>query len=110
MLRFQTAGRETTANATVTTPPGAIREDAWQHVAVVVRRGRNDTRIYVNGVLTARAATGSAQFDDTEADLQIGHIPGAGNFEGDLADVRLYCRPLDEAEIQGAGAARERSW
>jgi mono/diheme cytochrome c family protein len=99
-VRFQTAGREPGANATVTTPPGAIRDEAWQHLAVVVRRGRNDTRIYVNGVLTARASTGSAQFDNTEADLQIGRTPG-GNFEGDLADVRLYCRPLGEAEIRG---------
>src|SRR5262249_46704355 len=77
-LGFQTAGREVTANATVTTPPGTISEGGWQHVAVVVRRGKNDTRIYVNGVLTARAATGSAQFDDTQADLQIGRIPAAG--------------------------------
>ncbi|MEO8592697.1 MAG: DUF1592 domain-containing protein [Candidatus Solibacter sp.] len=100
-LRFQTAGRDTLANATVTTPQGAIREEAWQHVAVVVRRGLNDTRIYVNGALTARAAIGAAQFDDIEADLHIGHSPGAGGFEGQLADVRLYCRPLEEAEIQG---------
>jgi len=101
VLRFQTAGRDSYANATVMTPPGAIRQDAWQHVAVVVRRGKNDTRIYVNGVLSARAATGAAQFDDTEADLHIGQIPGTGSFEGDLADVRLYCRPLGEAEIRG---------
>jgi hypothetical protein len=96
VLRFQTAGRDPQANATVNTPPGALRDDAWQHVAIVVRRGKNDTRIYVNGVLSARAATGAAQFDDTEADLQIGR-----NFQGELADVRLYCRPLDDSEIQG---------
>lgn len=101
VLRFQTAGRDLLANATVSTGPGAIRADAWQHVAVVVRRGKNDTRIYVNGVLNARAATGSAQFDSTQADLQIGHIPGTGSFEGDLADVRLYNRPLEDSEILG---------
>jgi hypothetical protein len=101
MLRFQTAGRDKEANAAVSTPQGAVRVDAWQHVAVVVRRGRNDTRIYVNGVLAARAATGSAQFDDLQADLHIGQIPSTANFEGSLADVRLYCRPLEESEIQG---------
>jgi mono/diheme cytochrome c family protein len=99
-VRFQTAGRDPQANASVATGQGAIRADAWQHVAVVVRRGRNDTRIYVNGVLTARAATGAAQFDNEQADLQIGHIPGAPNFGGDLADVRLYRRPLEDSEIQ----------
>ncbi len=100
-LRFQTAGRDSEATATVMTPAGVIHEETWQHVAVVVRRGRNDTRIYVNGSLAGRAATGSAQFDDTKADLQIGHIPGSGPFQGDLADVRLYRRPLEETEIQG---------
>ena len=101
VLRFQTAGRDPEANAAVTTPAGTIHEDAWQHIAVVARRGKNDIRIYVNGSLVGRAATGFAQFDETKADLQIGHIPGSGDFQGDLADVRLYRRPLEEAEIQG---------
>src|SRR5262249_2770241 len=71
-----------------------------QHVAAVVRRGRNETRLYVNGHLVARASSGTAQFDDPKADLQLGHIPGAAPFQGELADVRLYNRPLEEAEIQ----------
>ena len=79
---------------------GAVAADGWTHVAVVARRGRNDIRIYVNGVLSGRAATGYAQFDDTEAALKIGRIPGAPNFDGEIADVRLYCRPLGEAEIR----------
>ncbi len=101
VLRFQTAGRDPEANAVVSTPPGSIHADAWQHVAIVARRGKNDTRIYVNGTLVARAATGAAEFDDNLADLHIGHIPGSGEFQGELADVRLYCRPLGEAEIHG---------
>jgi mono/diheme cytochrome c family protein len=100
VLRFETAGRDPQANATVSSPPGAIRANAWQHVAAVVHRGRNETRLYVNGYLVARASTGSAQFDDTKADLQLGRIPGAAPFQGELADVRLYNRPLDDAEIQ----------
>jgi mono/diheme cytochrome c family protein len=111
VVRFQTAGRDKEANATLTTPRGAIRGEGWLHVAVVVRRGQNDTRMYVNGALVAWAATGQAQFDDEEdaggaghvshTDLQIGQKLGDGNFEGELADVRLYCRPLEEAEIRG---------
>jgi len=100
-LRFQTAGRDKDANAVVSTAAGAIRADAWQHVAVVVRRGRNETRIYVNGVLTARATTGYARFDAETANLQIGHIPAARKFEGSLAGVRLYNRPLEDSEILG---------
>ncbi len=99
-LRFETAGRDNQANAMVSSPPGVIRADTWQHVAAVVRRGKNETRLYVNGYLVAKASTGTAQFDDTKADLQLGRIPGAPPFQGELADVRLYNRPLDETEIQ----------
>ena len=65
-----------------------------------MRRGRNETRLYVNGYLVARASSGTAQFDDTKSDLQLGRIPGAAPFQGQMADVRLYNRPLEEAEIQ----------
>jgi hypothetical protein len=99
-LRFETVGRDALANAAVTTPPAAVRANTWTHVAVVVSRGHNETRIYVNGYLTARASTGTAEFDDTKADFQFGRAPGAGAFQGDIADVRLYNRPLDESEIQ----------
>ncbi len=101
VLRFQTAGRDSEANAMLTTPAGTVRGDTWQHVAVVSKRGKNDTRVYVNGALVARASIGSAQFDDPQADLHVGRIPGSADFEGDVADVRLYNRPLDEAEIRG---------
>lgn len=100
-LRFQTAGQDIQANATLSSAPGAIRANAWQHVAVVVRRGRNETRMYVNGFLVAKGSQGYAQFDDPKADLQFGRIPGAPAFQGDLAEVRLYRRPLEEVEILG---------
>ena len=78
--------------------PGAIRANTWQHVAAVVRRGRNETLLYVNGNLVARGAMGAAQFDDPRADLQIGNF-AAQPFKGELADVRWYRRPLEAAEI-----------
>jgi mono/diheme cytochrome c family protein len=99
-LRFLTAGQDVDANASVLSPPGVIKPNAWQHVAVVVRRGFNETRMYVNGYLVARANTGTAQYDAERSDLQLGRIPGAAPFQGDLADVRLYNRPLEDAEIQ----------
>ena len=99
-LRFRTAGQTDEANTSVSSQPGIIRANAWQHVAVVLRRGRNETRMYVNGTLVARASSGTAQFDAEKADLAIGHVPGGAVFQGELADVRLYNRPLDEAEIQ----------
>lgn len=98
-LRLQTAGAAEGATAAVSSRPGAIRPNTWQHVAAVVRRGRNETLLYVNGRLVAKGALGAAQFDDTKADLQIGNLSGAQPFRGDLADVRLYSRPLDTPEI-----------
>ena len=101
VLRFQTAGQNEQANAVVSSQPGIIRAKAWQHVAAVVKRGRNETSLYVNGFLVAKASTGSAQFDDLKADLHVGRIPGTETFHGEMANVRLYNRPLDEAEILG---------
>jgi mono/diheme cytochrome c family protein len=99
-LRFQMAGQTEEANSVVSSPGGAIKPNVWQLVTAVVRRGRNETRLYVNGALVARASTGTAQFDSPRADLQIGHISRGSAFQGEIADVRLYNRPLEEAEIQ----------
>jgi len=100
-LRFQTTGSDSSASSTVSSPAGVIKAKTWQHVAVVVRRGRNETVLYVNGYRVAKASMGSAQFDDTRADLQIGSVAGTQAFPGELAAMRLYRRPLEEAEIQG---------
>lgn len=94
-IRFQTYGDVDGATATVSTRPFALRPNQWAHVAVVVRRGLNQTFIYVNGALAAKANTGSAQFDADRSDLKI-----APNFEGgEMSQVRLYRRPLDESEL-----------
>jgi hypothetical protein len=98
-LRLRTAGQTDEANGWVSSQPGAIRTNTWQHVAAVVRRGRNETLLFVNGKLVAKGALGAAQFDDPKADLQIGNFSGTQPFRGDLADVRLYRRPLEASEI-----------
>lgn len=93
-LRFQTNGDAEGATAAVSTRPGVLRPDQWSHVAVVARRGHNETLLYVNGSLAAKANIGSAQFDAERADLKI-----AQSFDGEVGAVRLYRRPLEEAEI-----------
>jgi len=98
-LRLRTTGQTDEANGFVSSRSGAIRAEAWQHVAAVVRRGRNEMLLYVNGSLVARGALGAAQFDDPKADLQIGNFSGTQPFRGELADVRLYRRPLEASEI-----------
>src|SRR5690348_16289901 len=98
-LRFQTIGIKDSSSGTVSSRGGVIRANEWQHLAAVVRRGRNETRLYVNGYLVAKASLGSAQFDDPKSDLLLGRSPGSGAFMGQLADVRLYNRPLEESEL-----------
>jgi mono/diheme cytochrome c family protein len=103
-IRLNTNGPDNQDNGTVSSAPGALKSGAWQHVAVVVKRGKpsdRETRIYVNGNLVARGAVGTANLDNPKLDLRLGSIGTAHSFQGELDEVRLYRRPLDEAEIQG---------
>lgn len=94
-LRFQTFGDADGATATVATKPFAVRPGQWTHIAVVVRRGLNQTSIYINGSLAAKANTGSAQYDADRSDLKI-----ATAFDGgEMSQVRLYRRSLDDGEL-----------
>ena len=99
-LRIETTGPDNQSNGTVTAPPGTIRANAWQHVAAVVRRGKNETRLYVNGYPVAKGDIGAANLDNPKMNLHLGRIPDAQSFRGELDDVRMYRRALGEAEIQ----------
>ena len=111
-VRLQTNGPDNQPNGTVSSAAGALRADVWQHVAVVVKRGKpgeqgkgekgkNETRIYVNGYLVARGAVGPANLDNPKLDLRLGRMGVAQPFQGELHEVRIYRRTLGEAEIQG---------
>ena len=98
-FQMETAGPDNDPNGAVTSPPGVIRTDAWQHVAAVVRRN-GETRLYVNGYPVAKGEIGPANLDNPEINLHLGSIPDAQQFRGELDEVRLYSRALDEAEVQ----------
>ena len=95
-LRLQTTGAETQENGSVSSPPGVIQADTWQHVAAVVRRGKNETRLYVNGYAVAKGEIGPANLDNPKMELQLG-----SQFRGELDEVRLYRRALGAEEING---------
>jgi hypothetical protein len=99
-LRLETTGPDNQSNGTVSSSAGVIRANAWQHVAAVVRRGSNETQLYVNGFLVAKGRIGAANLDNPRLDLYLGRIPRAQQFHGDLDEVRLYRRALGDAEIQ----------
>lgn len=99
-LRIETASAENQSNGTVESAPGAIRANVWQHVAAVVRRGTEETRLYVNGSLVAKGRIGSADLNNPRLALQIGALQGGPGFRGELDEPRVYRRALNESEIQ----------
>lgn len=99
-LRIETAGPDNQSNGTVQSPAGAIRVNAWQHVTAVVRRGKGETQLFVNGYPVAKGTIGPANLDNPRVDLQLGRIQDANPFRGQLDEVRIYRRALDEAEVQ----------
>ncbi len=99
-LRLETTGPDGKPNGGMMSPPGVLRPNLWQHVTAVVKRGKNEARLYVNGYAVAKGPVGLAHLDNSKLDLQLGRVPGTATFKGDLDEVRLYRRALDEAEIQ----------
>jgi mono/diheme cytochrome c family protein len=101
IVRLETSGPDNMSNGSVASPPGVVRPNTWQHVAAVVRRGRGGAVIYVNGYPVARGDIGKADLDNPKMNLHIGRMPGAQQFRGQIAEVRIHRRALDEAEVQG---------
>ncbi|MBS1827033.1 MAG: DUF1592 domain-containing protein [Acidobacteria bacterium] len=104
VLRFESNNANSQSNGSVSSPPGVIRPNTWQHVAAVVRRGKNETRLYVNGFLVAKGEIGAANLDNPRMNLHLGRIPNtpvAQQFRGEIDEVRIYRRALADTEIQG---------
>ncbi len=99
VLRIETAGPDAKSNGSVSSPPGTLRANAWQHVAAVVRR-KGDTQLFVNGYPVAKGTIGPADLDNPKVDLYLGRIQDAQQFQGELDEVRIYRRALDDSEIQ----------
>ncbi|MFN7650809.1 MAG: DUF1592 domain-containing protein [Acidobacteriota bacterium] len=100
-LQFETTGPDNQPNGTLTTAPGVVRTGSWQHIAVVVERSPRLSRLYINGYQVAQGQIGAANLDNLRLALQIGRLPGQPAFRGEIDDVRLYRRALNEAELQG---------
>jgi hypothetical protein len=83
--------------ATTKAPAPASRDGRWHHVAAV----RNGTRLafYLDGH-EAGAGDNTCDFNDKHS-IRIGMDaePNGWHFEGDMAEVHFYNRPLGSAEI-----------
>ena len=99
VLRIETASPQNQSNGTVASRPGVIRANQWQHVAAVVQRGENQTHLYVNGYRVATGTINAANLDNPNVDLHIGRIQDSKLFKGQIDEVRIYRRALEEAEL-----------
>ncbi len=99
-FRLSTSGPDNDSNAFVNSPNRVIQANTWQHIAAVVRRGGNQTGLYVNGYLVAKGEIGAANLNNPKAELHLGRVSYAAHFNGALDEVRIYSRALDEAELQ----------
>jgi hypothetical protein len=100
VLRIETVSPANQSNGTVATKPGILRANTWQHVAAVVRRGENQTRLYVNGFEVASGTVAPTNLDNPNVALHIGRIQDSRLFKGQMDEVRFYDRALDVKEVQ----------
>ncbi len=100
LLRLQTTGPDRESNGAVNSRQPVLRTGSWQHVAAVVRRGKDGVTLFVNGYPVTSGTIGEDDLGNPESDLHIGHVPGAEDFRGEIRDVRIYRRALDLAEVQ----------
>lgn len=102
-LLFQHDGGSPGASAGIS---ATIPVGEWTHVAFVRSSGADNVKFYVNGVLTGAPAgyplTPVASANG--APLMVGNYgsgsdPGACEFNGDIDEIRLYSRALNDGEI-----------
>ena len=99
VLRIETANADGQHNGTAQSRTGVLRAGRWQHVAVVVRRGGHQTRLYVNGYEVGVGTVNAADLDNPSVALHIGRIQNSKLFAGEIDEVRIYRRALDVAEL-----------
>ena len=100
VLRVETFKDYQQGSGSIRSKPGIIRKGQWQHVAAVVKRGNDGTRLYVNGYEVASGSVEAVDLDNLDVGLHIGRIPKANYFSGEIDEVRLYRRALGVEEIQ----------
>ncbi|MGY8770268.1 MAG: DUF1592 domain-containing protein [Pirellulales bacterium] len=100
VFRIETINPENQLNGTVSSRPGVIRANTWQHVVAVVRRGKNQTKLYVNGYEVGAGTIEPRELDNPNVALHIGRIQDSRLFKGQIDEVYFYNRALDVKEIQ----------
>ena len=79
-----------------------INDGAWHFVVAIVNRDEKSMKLYQDGVLLSEITVdAAADFDlSSNASFKMGTGDLGNFFRGDLDDVRVYRRALQEAEIK----------
>ncbi len=76
----------------------------WTHLATVWDAGTEVYTVYSNGQAVARTPTNGTAFNLKGVPLWIGRrelgFPGDSNFQGDIAELRVWNRALSRGEIR----------
>jgi len=96
------------ASHIISSAPGIMTANSWQHVALTYDRTTGVAMLYRNGAVVAQQNLGIFP-PLTSTDLYIGRRPGTGFFYlGQIDELDLFNRVLSAAEIQAivdAGSA-----
>ena len=89
------------ATKKLVTGEGAVEEDSWIHIAVVVD-GDNENRgkIYLDGEFVWAKTFGEGIMNGGTNKLLIGKSTLGANFSGLMDDLRLYSAALSDSEIE----------
>jgi hypothetical protein len=98
-MRFEATDHLNSYAGTINSRSGSILANKWNHVAVVVRR-EGVSQIFVNGLAEGKGEVLKTSLDNPAVDFQIGNTDEANGYRGDIDEVRLYSRALDESELQ----------
>jgi len=93
------------ASTNMNTSGGTIADGAWHHVAATFDNSSNTGKIYINGVLSATSASLTTSPYNTGKRFTIGAISDndgspAAEFQGEIADAKLFSDVLTDAEVQ----------
>ena len=80
---------------------GAVTNE-WVHLAMSC--DGTQTRIYYNGLFVASINAANTQFGQLAVGVNRGM---ATTFDGEIDDVRVYNRPLSDAEVAGVAGLTE---
>src|SRR5258708_2119942 len=100
-VRIETIDPDNKANGTVRSKGNVLEAGEWTHLAATVRRGDNETKLYVNGFQVATGTIQPGNLDNSITNLCLGRIENSlAFFEGEIAEVYCFRRSIEVAEIQ----------